>query len=245
MWGDDMKATLNRQLFTQRVFDSGSLGALESVIHQFKRPGTYQVEVRRAGSVVRNDSFVVTEQGATQLDVDLSAPGHEHSSDCTCHDTEKEQAVSPTGYVLFHATRGGGYSVRVSQAHDKDAEFDSERLKDGDLFALCLLEPTQYAMTDRLGPGKGDITVSFAEKNAKQLRNLQTTYVDVTADGFKPAKVTAISTQGIVFRILGTARIVIEKSEPASKEKERPVLRRGKNSPAGPQPKLRAKRPKA
>jgi hypothetical protein len=238
-----MKTTLNRQIFTQRVFDSGSLGALESVVHQFTRPGTYLVEVRRAGAAAGTQTFVVAEQGATQLDVDLAAPGHDHSPGCTCHESAAQRTVAPAGYVLFHATRGSGYSVRVSQATDKDAEFDSERLKDGDLFALCLLEPTQYTMTDRLGRGRGQITVSYSDKDAKQLRNLQATYIDVTSDGFKPANPSVVSTQGIVFRVKGTARVVIEKGKSVSAEKDAPVKPSVHKAPARPKPK--AKRAKS
>jgi hypothetical protein len=36
-----ISALVNRHLFTTRVFDSGALSVLASVIHQFSEPGLY------------------------------------------------------------------------------------------------------------------------------------------------------------------------------------------------------------
>jgi hypothetical protein len=140
--------------------------------------------------------------------------------------------VGPAGYVLFHASSGSGYSVRVGQADDKAAEFDSEQLKDGDLFALCLLEPTRYALMDRLTKATGEIVVSFSDADAKRLNQLETSYVEVGANGFEPSRLSVISTQGIVFRVHGKSRVVIEKAGEGRTEKTRtpPYPSRGRST---------------
>jgi hypothetical protein len=213
-----MKAQLNRQLFTQRSFDSGAIGALESVVHQFSRPGSYVAEVRRNGNLRGSYTFVVSEQGNVQLDVDLATVGGDKGG-CDCHSSEEKNTLVANGYVLFHASSGSGYSVRVGAVGEKDAEFNSEQLRDGDFFALCLLEPMRYALSDRLATATGEIDVTFSEADAKRLRGLEPVYVDVGPGGFRPNRVDVISTQGIVFRVRGKARVLIEKSQP----KDRPA----------------------
>jgi hypothetical protein len=220
-----MKARLNRQLFTQRSFDSGAIGALESVVHQFSRPGSYVAEVRRNGDVRGSYTFVVAEQGNVQLDVDLTTVGGDEGG-CDCHSSEEKNTLVTNGYVLFHASSGSGYSVLVGAVGEKGAEFNSEQLRDGDLFALCLLEPTRYALSDRLTTSTGEIDVTFSESDAKRIRNLETVYVDVGPDGFRPNRLDVVSTQGIVFRVKGKARVLIEKSQPEkSQPKDRPAQR--------------------
>jgi hypothetical protein len=71
-----ISALINRHLFTTRVFDSGALTVLASVIHQFSEPGRYHVTIRHGDTVVGTTPFEVSaDSTATQLNLDLSVLG--------------------------------------------------------------------------------------------------------------------------------------------------------------------------
>ena len=219
---------LNRQMFTTRLFDSGALGVLASVIHQFAEPGLYHAVIRRGEEGERTVSFQVSASSANpQLDIDLAAPTPDRARrerDCHCAPGETSAAgatgrgsvptVSPKGYVLFYVSHGnGGYSVRVGREGGKDVVFDSTTLAKGDLFALSLLAPTRYSMQNRLGRARGSIQVALSEEAARNLAALETTTVEVGRDAFRPAEIEVVSGQGIVFTVADEARIVIEQAE--------------------------------
>ncbi|MCB9383780.1 MAG: hypothetical protein H6509_04130 [Bryobacterales bacterium] len=213
-----MLATVNRLLFTTTVFDSGSLGMLTSVIHQFSEPGVYQAAIRQNGASAGTRSFeVVAEGGEMQLNVDLarSKTSEPHTEDCGCKSARGSlPKVSAKGFVLFYVSQGQGYSVRAGLADAGEkakAAFDSETLGKGDLFALSLLEPAKFSMANRKGGAKGEIVVSVLSPQPRRMEALDPTYVEVGDAGFKPAKLKVSSTQGIIFRMQAAARIVIER----------------------------------
>ncbi len=226
-----MNARINRELFTQRTFDSGALGVMSSVIHQFARPGRYQAQVEKSGVVLGTFSFVVDEKSnVMQLDVDLATiitqSATKKAQDCGCRGTEL-RSVSPKGYVLFYASSGSGYAVKVGFSDAKEVIFDSQALGAGDFFALSLLEPTHYTINDRIGGGKGEITVSFSREDAKRLNALEPVSITVSPGKIDPSQINLTSTQGLIFRATGKARIVIEKIGRAEEpEKQPPIVRR-------------------
>jgi hypothetical protein len=66
---------VNRHVFTTRVFDSGALTVLATVIHQFSDPGKYIVSIRRGDTVLGSTRFEVAADAPTQLNIDLAAGG--------------------------------------------------------------------------------------------------------------------------------------------------------------------------
>jgi len=225
-----MKTVINRYLFASTVFDSGSLGVLTSVVHQFSRPGFYHGMIMQDGRNAGIVSFEVTDTSANmQLDIDLAAARSVTSRpDCDCaRAATGSLTVSPKGYVLFYASKGtGGYSVKVDDARDKtEPVFNSQSLMADDLFVLSLLEPVSYQMRNTLGSAKGEIVVNFTTKDANRLKSLETQMVEVAKDKFNPAQVRLTATQGLVFRVIDNARIVIE-SKARSRAKEPAVAPR-------------------
>src|SRR6185436_8741660 len=102
-WGDPMTANLNRQLLNTTSFDSGALGMLAMVVHQFSRPARYHATVMRGGRAVAEVPFTVDEKSeAMQLDIDLAEAERDAGDkphDCRCHDETRPPAVvSPSGY---------------------------------------------------------------------------------------------------------------------------------------------------
>ena len=213
VWGDAMKAKVNLQLLNTVSFDSGSLGLLAMVIHQFSRPGYYRAVVMEHGNAVTEVDFTVDEKSIEmQLDIDLASIIHNAKARRREAGCEKPLVVSPKGYVLFYASSDSGYSVTVKNT-DGNEEFDSTKLTAGDLFSLSLLEPAKYTMVNRLGDGEGEILVSLDPKMAKKIKSLETGYVNVSKKGFDPQYIELTSSQGLVFRVNDTARILVEKKE--------------------------------
>jgi hypothetical protein len=224
-----MRAILNRQMFTARTFDSGAIGVLASLVHQFPSPGRYEAVIRRGDKPIRSVSFEVSDASPNmQLDIDLAPPEQPRGSgddDCACKGSHASgtspRTVSPKGYVLFHVSRGdGGYSVLVVQQGSDKPAFDSTRLGAGDLFALSLLAPTRYKMTNRIGKATGTIVVRMAPEVLRKLATAEAIYVETSQDEFSPADVQAGSAQGIVFRVRDAARIVIEQVEEPPDDKK-------------------------
>lgn len=221
-----MQPTIRRDLFTQEVFDSGSLGPLVSVIHQFDCEGTYSGRALRDGALAGSFNFIVDQQSdIRQLSIDLSELASDKRPGCCAGADSEHRVISPTGYVLFYASRGRGYSALVAEGDQREPAFDSSRLRAGDLFALSLLEPTTYSAIDRIGDGKADLTVKRDPKRTRNLKNLEPIYVEVKQGTMDPREIELASAQGIVFRIDTDARIVVQKTGKAPDDAER-VLRR-------------------
>jgi hypothetical protein len=204
------KVRLNRRLFTTSTFDSGALGVLASVVHQFPA-GHYYSVVRREGQNAGSTRFLVEKSSTNmQLKIDLVSVGAPKEEVLTA---AAIPTVSPKGYVLFYVSGGaGGYSVVAQEEGDATPVFDSTTLSGGDLFAVSPLEPATYSMANQVGNITGEIQVTLMPEGT-DLRTLPTQYVDVNSANFDPAKVSIHSAQGLVFRIKSPARVVINKQK--------------------------------
>ena len=234
-----MKTQLNRQLLNTTTFDSGSLGLMAMVIHQFSEPGHHSVIITKDKRIIAERTFLVDEKSEQmQLNIDLAQPYHK--DDCKCKHKDKLDRVSAKGYTLFYASAGKGYSVTVTNNEGKKI-FDNAKLTDGDLFAVTLLEPGKYLMENKAGRVKGEIEVKGVEpKMYQKIKSLETIHVEVTPKGFDPRVVHAFSSQGIVFRVHGQARIFIDKEKKDTPQKQKPkVSRIRENLAVGVLPKRR------
>src|SRR5262245_4911524 len=225
---------INRQLFLTRVFDSGALTVLSSVIHQFAEPGLYYVTIRRGDAVLGTTRFeVVTESAPTQHNIDLSTAGPASArspflrsargsaaKDCNCEHhgaaaiPQSGAAATPTvsskGYVQFFVSQGeGGLSASVARADGDKVLFDTTALGPGDLFALALLAPASFSMANKLGNATGTITVAFSSEVARRLKTTAAVFVETSKSAFSPNNVQLSSGQGLVFRVTDAARIVV------------------------------------
>lgn len=229
MWGNAMKAKVNIQLLETTTFDSGALGMMAMVLHQFRSTGNYRAAIMEQGRLVTDVDFQVDEKSEVmQLDLDLAQTVQQAKTrpkDCDCKsENQTTRVVSPKGYVLFHASSGNGYSVTISNGGSNQV-FDSTKLGEGDLFAISLLEPANYSMRNTMGSAAGEIVVRLKPEMAKQIKTLETRYVDVSAKTFDPERIELTSSQGLVFRIKGTARILVEKNDPSRAERAKPIIR--------------------
>jgi hypothetical protein len=209
-----MGTKINFQVLNIINQDSGALGPLGMVVHQFHEPGKYYVGVHREGRAVANTAFEVDLAGVARKVAHADA-----------------RKVSPKGYVLFHASAGSGYSATVSAAPvsatvaagDERVIFDSTKLGEGDLFATSLLEPGKYSLVNAAGTAKTDIEVTFTPEDAKRLKSVEPLHVDVASTAFALATIRVISSQGLVFRVKDQARVVITRQGGTRRERK-PVL---------------------
>lgn len=237
-----MQTVLRRQLFEETSFDSGALGLTTSVIHQFAKPGVYAATVMQNGRPVGEIGFEVDADAADmQLDLDLASimEGRGAEKDCGCGDKASVMpTVSPKGYVLFHATRGGGWSAVVGDA--RKPQFDTRRLGKGDLFALVLMEPARYTVENTLGKARGTIEVGFSKVDARKLPDMQPVTVEA-GEAFRPEAIRLTATQGLVFQVGSDARIVIARQGKREPEPKRGPMRFARPRPAEPKRGARAR----
>lgn len=224
-----MKAKVNIQLLNTTNFDSGALGMLAMVLHQFSTAGNYRATIMEKGFRVTDVNFQVKEKSEVmQLDIDLAkAVRDAKARPEKCGSRTEEQTskvVSPMGYVLFHASSGDGYSVIVSNG-DSEEVFDSTKLGAGDIFAVSLLEPSKYSMKNTMGSAAGEILVRLKPDLAKQINTIETRHIEVSEKKFDPERIELASSQGLVFRIVSAARIVVEKKDPSRAEHTKPTIR--------------------
>lgn len=228
-----MNAKINLQLLKTTTFDSGALGMLAMVLHQFSSIGRYRVLILNKGKALKYIDFEVDGKSeATQLNIDLAQSVLKEKACLAAKPGIKSgeqtvRVVSPKGYVLFHASTGFGYSAIVSDGVGR-VVFDSTKLGDKDVFAVSMLEPGNYSMTNTTGPVAGEIVVSLPPEAARQMKTLETQYIDVTEKKLDPPRIELISSQGLVFRIKGKARISIAKTSlpqaGAAKTRQKPMI---------------------
>jgi hypothetical protein len=232
-----ISALVNRHVFTTRVFDSGALTVLASVIHQFPEPGKYIVSIRRDDAVVGSTRFEVVADGPMQLNIDLAAGGipgkaspFERSAraaakDCNCGGGGAAHAasaaavpagapppklVSPQGYVQFHVSHGEGrLYAQVRKEQTDKILFDSTLLGTGDLFAVSLLAPAKFTLANTAGTATGSVTVTFSKEVARKIKQTTPVFADVSKSAFTPKDLQVSSGQGLVFRVQDAARVVV------------------------------------
>jgi len=170
--------------------------------------------------------------GPVELHVDLgralAAPGRVAAL------LPEDLAVLEQGYAVFHAPPGSsGLAVQLNapQAATGAPSFDSRKLQNGDIFAVTLLRPGRYSLTNSLGSTgtmQGEIRVSYPVIGDQPYRPPDPLQVQVGESGFQPNSIQLQPVQGLIFHIGNVAaRIQIELVEPDD------------GPPAGPAPRGR------
>ena len=221
-----MRFTFDQNLFTQVGLDSGALTMLAGVTHTFQAPGQYR------GAVYRGKENV----GVFYLNVDKSSPVAQATIDLSCFESKNRFAagvkdsgccgsqttpgkenifdVNAKGYVVFHLSEGaGGYAVRLGRAEEdpkQQFQFDSRQLNKGDIFSAVILRPGTYSVTNALGKGKGEITVTYPKLGKQPYRPPNPSKMECTAGGFEPARAELQPGQALLFHCSVPSHIKIE-----------------------------------
>ena len=229
-----MKAFINWHMFTQTSLDSGSLTMLGAVIHNFSEPGEYLGTISRKGKAVGDFHLTVDKEcPAMQVNIDL-ATLHRRSSDKCESEPGKRLKVNPKGYAVFYVSQGaGGYAVVLGTLRGKRQVevFDSRTLKEGDLFAVTLIRPGTYSVTNVKTDAKGEVVVAYPRTRKVPYRPPKPVTIECTEKRLRPNKIKIEPAQGQVYRLKVPSRITIELVKPdvgprRTRQEERTARRR-------------------
>ncbi len=161
------QAVLNRAAFTTRSFRSGGLGVLTTLFHRFAEAGEYDVYISEIGLAERHVRVQVLEaQGPFQYNLDLTTLG----GDPGCCEDEDNYQLHAGGVMGFYASEGTsvyGIVVKHNGPKEKRVLLDSQKLiPAGDLFAVTLVQPGVYAVTDALNKTEMLVEVQMPQPRA-------------------------------------------------------------------------------
>jgi hypothetical protein len=242
-----MNTVTDLPVFTQTSFDSGALSGLGAVVHRLTQSGEHRVTVLQGEKAIQTFPLRVLAMpaqppagplsapaprpfpaaGPVEVHVDLgralAAPGQVTPL------LPGDLAVVEQGYAVFHAPPGSsGLAVQLNapQAETGAPIFDSRKLQNGDIFAVTLLRPGRYSLTNTLhstgagpAPGgtgaQGEIRVAYPVIGDKPYRPPDPLQVQVGEGGFQPNSIQLQPVQGLIFHVGNVAaRIQIELVEP-------------------------------
>jgi hypothetical protein len=233
------KTMLNRALFVNRPLDSGALTVLATLIHRFTEPGDYELFVRREGRLIARSPVQVIGQlpdasggpagdvrtkaagsGASyQVNIDLATIG-QSTGDC---EPEPTYVVATGGVMGFYVSAGTGrYTVALTRilADKKMTVLDSAAgLPEGDFFAVTLVRPGVYSVTNRLADAQARVDVNLPKPEG--YRPSDASLVQAVRGGFEPAEMKLFSGQSLVFQCQTAAHLVVELIEPSPSISER------------------------
>lgn len=225
---------LNRTLLQQIDADSGALGMLGAIVHGPRQAGEYSGTVYRDEQAVGEFSLRVTDDGPLQVHVDLAAQrlhggsarlGRSRADDPCCDDAGSDigraqtYIVGPQGHAVFHVSTGSGYAVQLSALRTKEGHadvqtWDSRELQESDLFAITLLRPGAYRLSNEVVRAEGDVRLAYPQRGKIAYRPPDALRVAVTEAGFEPHHVELQPVQGLVYEIHAGARIRMSLAEP-------------------------------
>jgi len=241
-----MQAFVNKTVLEQTSFDSAAPGGLAALVHRFSDPGQYVLTFLRDEHVIARYPLAVLaeppkeEALPQQVSFDLEKlrrPLPERPAPLLA---PPPAAGPPTlfvlgvgGYARFTSSRREvGYAIAAEGAagHAKAERFDSRRLGAADLFAVTLLRPGAYSLTNTLTGAKGRITVAYPALGKEPYRPPAPLSVQCAEHGFAPATSDLQPAQGIIFRFAVPSRIKIDLVTPndgpgkAVQRQARPVV---------------------
>jgi hypothetical protein len=207
---------LNRAIFVRRPFQATALTTLTTLIHRFPAAGTFEVFIRRDGSLLHRAPVHVAEGGIFQINIDMAGS------------FDSIYSIAPGGALGFFVSAGeGAYSVSLDRitGRERATVFDSTAgIPAGDLFAVTLVRTGRYRVIDPANKIDGAITVETppappkrVERSARdasaprqRFRPDQPTGVTIGKGEMKPKEVKIFAGQTVVFDCTVAASLRIE-----------------------------------
>lgn len=249
------KAALNRAVFVQRPYLSSGLTVLTTLFHCFREPGVYEVFIQRDGRVIQRLKVKAgVEKGQQQHNLDMAVMGVQEKGCCPEDETGIE--LINNGVLGFYASTGtSSYTVLIQRLDEKEKRvvLDSgKEVPEGDLFAVTLVYPGIYRVSDELNRAEAQVEVMLPEAPAgkikpqrkaaskeKPYRPDQPSMVQAGKGGFSPKKVSLFSGQTLVIHCQNSARLRMELVKP---DKEAMKAEPGKQRTVGRPPAAPAKK---
>jgi hypothetical protein len=207
----------------QTTFDSATPTGTAVLIHHFDQAGDYDISIRRGDEVIDRLRLNVPEQRAPEGEAQGAEPAHPGAISIDLRSivfnpaADRRLAVPAGGYVTFTGPAGAaslGVTVARAGAEGGDLEFDSQRLRPGDLFAVTLIRPGRYTASNTISGASMEIRVTYPQVGPTPFRPPGPASVECQADGFNTETVTITPLQSVIFGISSETRIQIELAEP-------------------------------
>ena len=249
------KAALNRAVFVQRPYQSSGLTVLTTLFHCFREPGAYEVFIQRDGRVIHRQKVKAgVDKGLQQHNIDMAVIGAQEKG--CCPEDEAGIELASSGVLGFYASTGtSSYTVVIQRLDEKEKRvvLDSAgAVPEGDLFAVTLVHPGIYRVTDELNRAEATVEVQLPEpppakgkpqrkaaSKEKPYRPDQPSLVQAGKGGFDPKKVRLYSGQTLVVHCQNAARLRVELTKP---DKEAMKAEPGKHRTLGRPPAAPAKK---
>ncbi len=232
-----MSGSIDLARLEQTSFDSARPSGNATVVHRLAEEGRFAVALLDDGDgVVASRTIVVepprarSEVGddpATSQAAQTERPPRSVMVDVSDSAEVPIQAAPPDppgvvvdvgGYVSFSAPL---YSARrfvvtkVGQSGDEEArEFESERLRQHDVFALTLIRPGTYLVRNTLTKHEGRIVVTYPGADGVPFGPTDPSVISCDESGFAPPTATIAPAQGVIFQATSDCRITVELLEP-------------------------------
>src|SRR5690242_12985314 len=162
-----MKSAINPQWINYTSFDSGAPSGGATVAHRFTTPGEYKVRFVDEREATLGETLLAVAPetpakiaAAQNAVLDLVKVAYPKNLGDTIAQRDPV-FVKPEGYVSFTSGTQQPFAVVAAPVAGAAAAFDTRRLGEGDVFALTLLRPGEYRMTNELSRAEGRITVSY------------------------------------------------------------------------------------
>jgi hypothetical protein len=203
---------VNTHLLKTQRYDSARIVQAIDLVRQFSEPGTLRGELDNGTTNVGRFVLIVEDNHPEQsVYINLAD---------IVEGVANTFRVRTGGYGIFYVDRGeGGYRVRIGT--EKALVMDSQRLSDGEIIALTIVRPGEYACTDT-GSG-AETTIAVTPIDAESfMRTHKEGAVDVriVEKAFQPSPITTKATQPILFHAARATRIVVTESGKAQAERK-------------------------
>ena len=214
---------LNRPVFAQQGFDSSAITVLTTLFHRFERAGDYDLIIQRDGQVIHRTNVRIEEQDAPlQENIDMASERL---------DRDPGYRLAAGGVMGFYASEGTGrYTVRISQIQEREKQTlldNTEVVPAGDLFAVTLVRPGTYEVSNE--DGKAVCTVEVSLPQGEKHRTEEAVVIEVGEGGsYKPRTARLLAGQTVVFHCTAPARIrltLAKENRPPQRPIERPTHR--------------------
>jgi hypothetical protein len=142
--------------------------------------------------------------------------------------------IAKAGYVRFSSSRSrDDYTIVMKNTSDPAGVvvFDSRRLEADDIFAVALIRPGKYTISNTLSGARGEIGVSYPVIGKEPYRPPERLSIESDRGGFSMTHISLKPAQELSVQIKVPSRIKIELTEPADgPSTSRPVV----DSPSKP-----------
>ena len=150
-----MKGFIENKILEKAEFQSNSIGPLGYLVHKMSGEGNYTLEVyKNDKALIIGEIICSKEFSSTSENIDLSQINSKNGI------VSKYRLNNENGFILLYNSFEFS-NDRIVIRKGKSIEFDSKKLKTGDLYALNLIKPGMYEMQSKAFKKNTKIDVAY------------------------------------------------------------------------------------